>query len=255
MKQKVLNSYIYIDEYKNIISEIISFSNNNISTYICVANVHMLIEAYKYKDFENILNKSVMCVSDGMPIVFALRILYGIKQQRVAGMDLLPDLLTEAENRSIPIYFYGGTSTMLNSTSIYICKNYPKILLAGLFSPAFRPSTISETELEIQRINESGARLLFVVLGCPKQEKWMASMQGKINMPMIGIGGALPVLIGLQTRAPLWMQRFSLEWLYRFLQEPRRLWKRYLVSNTLFIILFLREFIRYRIMGVKSIPK
>ena len=101
-------------------------------------------------------------------------------------------------------------------------------------------------------INESGARLLFVVLGCPKQEKWMASMKGRISVCMVGIGGARPVMIGMQKRAPEWMQQYGLEWFYRLIQEPKRLFKRYLVTNTMFIILLAKYFTRKRILHLPN---
>jgi N-acetylglucosaminyldiphosphoundecaprenol N-acetyl-beta-D-mannosaminyltransferase len=122
-------------------------------------------------------------------------------------------------------------------------RHYPNLHIRGLYSPPFRALTPEEEERTIERINSSGAKLLFVVLGCPKQEQWMASMAGRINAVMIGIGGALPVLIGMQKRAPKWMQRAGLEWLFRLLQEPRRLFKRYFVTNSVFLYLLSRELV------------
>jgi N-acetylglucosaminyldiphosphoundecaprenol N-acetyl-beta-D-mannosaminyltransferase len=174
-------------------------------------------------------------------LTWALNRLYGIKQERVAGMDLLPDLLSLSSEHSIPIFFYGSTEEVLSQTQEYIKTYYPKIPFTGVYSPPFRPLTVDEECEVIDKINTSGARIIFVSLGCPKQEKWMASMKGRINGVMIGIGGALPVLLGVQKRAPRWMRKCGLEWLFRLLQEPKRLFKRYFYTNTKFIYLILRE--------------
>jgi N-acetylglucosaminyldiphosphoundecaprenol N-acetyl-beta-D-mannosaminyltransferase len=221
------------------------------STYVCVANVHMTIEAYWDSNFAKAVNNADIVTADGMPLVLALKALYGIKQERVAGMDLLPSLLKQAEEAELGVYFYGGTTEMLEKTKDYIKVNFPKLEKVSFESPPFRKLTDEEETDCIHRINESGAQLIFVALGCPKQEKWMASMKGKINACMIGIGGALPVLVGMQKRAPEWMQRWSLEWLFRLMQEPRRLFKRYFITNSLFIYLFVIQYIKLKLFKKK----
>lgn len=226
------------------IDNILSLINDVKSCYICVANVHMLVEAHNDPKFASIVNKATMTTPDGMPLVWSMNLLHGIKQDRVAGMDLLPDLLKETQEKQIPVYFYGGTQEMLDKTEQYININYPGSVIAGLHSPPFRPLTKMEENNVVERINNSGAKVLFVALGCPKQEKWMASMKGRVMMPMIGIGGALPVMIGMQKRAPEWFQKASLEWLYRLTQEPKRLFKRYAVTNSSFLWLLLKALVQ-----------
>jgi N-acetylglucosaminyldiphosphoundecaprenol N-acetyl-beta-D-mannosaminyltransferase len=159
----------------------------------------------------------------------------------VAGMDLLPDLMVACMDHQLSIYIYGSTPEILGATEIHLKKNYPQLSIAGLYSPPFRKLTHEEENNIVNGINASGANIVFVVLGCPKQEKWMASMKGRINSCMIGVGGALPVMVGLQKRAPVWMQNNGLEWLYRLMQEPTRLFRRYAVTNSVFIFLLLRE--------------
>ena len=139
--------------------------------------------------------------------------------------------------------------TMLEKTESYIRKTYPNIQIAGLYSPPFRPLSEGEMEEIAEHISNSGAHLVFVVLGCPKQEKWMSEMKGRIPAVMIGVGGALPVLIGDLKRAPLWMQRHSLEWLYRLMQEPKRLFKRYLVTNTIYLYLVISTKLHLMLLG------
>ncbi len=218
----------------------LSLSHN--SSYVCVANVHMTIEAFKNKGFSDIVNQADLVTPDGMPLVWALRLLYGIKQERAAGMDLLPSLLEKAEETQLGVYFYGGTPELQARTEDFVSRQYPNIKNKHFESPPFRPLTEHEEMECINRINASGAHLVFVALGCPKQEKWMAHMKGKINACMVGIGGALPVLVGMQKRAPKFMQKYGFEWLYRLVQEPRRLFKRYLYTNSLFVLLLLKQF-------------
>jgi N-acetylglucosaminyldiphosphoundecaprenol N-acetyl-beta-D-mannosaminyltransferase len=246
LPKKLLEFEISYGRYADFLLEIISAAKKHVSFYVCIANVHMFIEAYRDKLFLDVIKKADIVTPDGMPLVLALRFLKGVIQDRVAGMDLLPDLLKIAENENIGIFFYGGTDLMLEKTKKYLAEMYPKLMVHGYISPPFRILTDSETEEIITNINNSGAGLVFVVLGCPKQEKWMYSMKGKINSCMIGIGGALPVLVGMNKRAPMWMQKRSLEWFYRLLQEPRRLFKRYLITNSIFVFIILKEYFKMK---------
>lgn len=248
-KVRVLNLKITRGKYDSVLAEIVAAAKENDSSYVCVSNVHMNIEAYWDPSFAEKVNGSFITTPDGLPIAKAIRMLYGFKQDRIAGMDLLPSLLSEAEKNNLSIFFYGGTQDMLDATKNYVHINYPRIEAHNYFSPPFRELNSLEEKEIIDRINEANPNLIFVALGCPKQEKWMASMKRRVNACMIGIGGALPVMIGMQKRAPMWMQKLSLEWLYRLLQEPRRLFKRYLITNTLFIFLLLKQLFLLRIMG------
>lgn len=247
-KQFFLSIGISLGPYKKFIDEIIELAVKKQSSYVCVANVHMTIEAHGDKAFAAVVNDADITTPDGMPLAKGLKILNGLEQDRVAGMDLLPDLLAEAEKIALPVYFYGGTQQMLDTTEAFCQQNYPALTIAGLLSPPFRALTVEEKEEIIQTINQSGAGIVFVALGCPKQEKWMAEMKGKVHACMVGIGGALPVMVGMQKRAPVWMQKASLEWLYRLLQEPKRLFKRYAITNSKFIFLLTKA----KLLGVKS---
>lgn len=229
---------LFVDglSYKDFVNSITEKSIMKISCYVCVANVHMCIEAYDDPAFGRIVNNADMITPDGMPLAKAIKFLYGGHQDRVAGMDLLPDLLDEAERRKLSCFIYGGSEKTLIKSEEYISAVYPK-LRCGYYSPPFRTLTTEEEQADVERINAFGANLVFVALGCPKQEKWMARMKGRVQACMVGIGGALPVMIGMQNRAPIWMQKASLEWLYRLVQEPKRLFKRYAYTNTKFLYL------------------
>ena len=240
---QILNFPISIGKYQDYIEYIMNSASNGRSQYIYVANVHMVVEAFWNKSFSEKVRHAGLVTPDGKPLTWALRLLHGIKQDRVAGMDILPALLKQSETNQTPVYIYGGTENLLNRTQNYLDRHYPNLHIKGLYSPPFRALTPEEEERTIERINTSGVKLLLVVLGSPKQEQWMASMAGRINAVMIGIGGALPVLIGMQKRAPKWMQRTGLEWLFRLWQEPRRLFKRYFVTNSVFLYLLSRELV------------
>jgi len=250
-KINLLGMKVNAGPYTEFVSAIVKSTEVKKSLYTCVANVHMLIEAYKDRKFAGIISNADIITPDGKPLTWALKILHGIKQERVAGMDLLPDLLKEAERKKIPVYFYGGQQNILDKTRQYLRRKYPQLLIAGLYSPPFRKLSLTEDEEIVRNINYSGAKLVFVILGCPKQEKWMASMKGRINAVMIGMGGALPVMIGAIKRAPDWMQKSGFEWLYRLMQEPGRLFKRYAVTNSLFIYLLSKAYLRQIVTGKK----
>ncbi len=247
-KEKILGIRVTVGGYGLFLEEIILRAKKKISLYICVANVHMLMEGHYSNEFLKVINGADIVTPDGMPLAIGIKMLHGIHQDRVAGMDLLPDLLLAAEKNALKVFFYGGTPEMQKTTEEYVGKTYPQLKTTGFHSPPFRPLTQAEEQEVIQTINDSDTNLVFVALGCPKQEKWMAAMKGRINACMIGIGGALPVMVGMQKRAPQWMQKFSLEWLYRLYQEPGRLWKRYLYTNSLFLILFAKEYFRVKVL-------
>lgn len=252
MYNKIISLFISTGAYASFLQRILELARKKQSSYICVANVHMTIEAHWDKEFAKVVNNANLVTPDGMPLVKAMHLLYGVKQDRVAGMDFLPDLLQEAEKIGLSVFFYGGTQQMLDKTQEYVKKHYPTLEHQHYYSPPFRALTKVEEQAIVNRINESGAHLVFVALGCPKQEKWMASMKGKINACMLGIGGALPVMIGMQKRAPQWMQKMMLEWLYRLAQEPQRLFKRYFITNTVFIYLLTKQFISIKVLGGRN---
>lgn len=242
-KIKLLHSFVSKGSYQEFVEAILKLARQRISSYVCVANVHMFIEAYRDKSFRSILDNADIVTPDGMPLAVSLKLLDGIKQDRVAGMDLMPSLMAQAEKESLSVFFYGSTPEVLNAIEEKVRKEFPALCLAGFISPPFRALTNSESEDIINRINTSGANMVFVALGCPKQERWMAENRGKIHACMLGLGGAFPVYAGVQKRAPVWMQKSSLEWMYRLMQEPGRLWKRYTVTNGLYILLVMKRLV------------
>lgn len=240
-QRSLLNIRITGQSYRQSIENLSALARMGTSSYACMANAHMCVEAHQSPEFARIVNGADVITPDGMPLAKGIRLLYGVRQERIAGMDLLPDLLKTAEKSGIKVFFYGSRLATLQRTEQYCSTNYPRLEIAGLISPPFRLLTSEEEQEHINIINDSGAGFVFVALGCPKQEKWMASMKGRVNACMVGIGGALPVMVGLQRRAPVWMQQASLEWLYRLMQEPVRLFRRYAITNTMFVYLLLKQ--------------
>jgi N-acetylglucosaminyldiphosphoundecaprenol N-acetyl-beta-D-mannosaminyltransferase len=211
----------------------------------------MFIEAYQDDDFAVIIRQADIITPDGQPLIWALKWLHGIRQERVSGMDLLPALLEKMALIGISAYFYGGTEIMMKNAKDYLTVHYPNLKIAGFHTPPFGDYDQMIEKNVVDEINDSTPSIVFVILGCPKQEKWMSHMKDKINTVMIGIGGAFPVMLGMKKRSPKWMQNYGLEWLFRLTQEPVRLFKRYWHTNFLFIYVFLKTFIKKRLRGSK----
>ena len=242
MRRKIISLDIDLFSYKDSIKKIMEDARDRKRGYVCFANVHMIIEAYQDKQFAKDVNNATLVLPDGMPLVKTLKWFYGIEQDRVAGMDVMPDLIRIASNNNLKLFFFGTTPELLEKIRLKIEKDFPKTDVVGLFSPPFNEPL--NNDLYTEMINSSGANLVFVALGCPKQEKWMAQNSSKINAMLLGVGGAFPVFAGVASRAPLFMQNAGLEWLYRLYQEPKRLFKRYLFTNSIFLFLVLKTKIK-----------
>lgn len=248
-KRRIISIDVSIGKYSEFVDEIVKLAQRRESNYICVANVHMTVEAYNNYSYQKIVNSAVITTPDGMPLVKAIKLLYGVDQDRVAGMDLFPDLLERSTKENLRVFLYGSTQNVLKAIVAKANRLYPDLEIVGTISPPFRPLTPAEKEGIIDTINEAKPNIVFVSLGCPKQEKWMNEMYGKIHSLMIGVGAAFPVFAGFKKRAPYWMQKYSLEWFYRLLQEPNRLLKRYLYTNSKFIYLLFKELMNKKLRG------
>ena len=234
-KVKLIRSWVTAAPYQQFIREIADRARQHQSSYVCFANVHMLMEAYYDSAFNRVVQQADLVAPDGRPLSVLMRWQYGLRQDRVCGMDLLPDLLRAAEAQGLSVYFYGSTQETLDAIEGRLGQEYPALRVAGLESPPFRPLTAEEDQAAVERINASGANLVFVSLGCPKQERWMADHRGRVPACMLGLGQAFLTYAGTEKRLPRWARDFALEWAYRLYLEPRRLWRRYLVGNTWFL--------------------
>lgn len=191
--------------------------------------------------FGRVVNEADMVTPDGAPVAWMLRRLGHVGQQRINGPDLMWRYCEQALLRAEPIFFYGSSEETLATLKLKLLVAFPALNIAGAISPPFRALTTDEDTAIVAQINASGAGVVFVSFGCPKQELWMAAHRGQINAVMIGVGAAFDYHAGTIKRAPKWMQHSGLEWFYRLASEPRRLWKRYLVTNALFIVLAGRQ--------------
>jgi N-acetylglucosaminyldiphosphoundecaprenol N-acetyl-beta-D-mannosaminyltransferase len=206
------------------------------SRYVCITNVHSVVTAGQDADFGRVIASADMVTPDGAPVAWMLRKLGHPGQERINGPDLMWRYCAYAEASDESIFLFGGAESTLEILQRRLAEVFPRLRIAGAISPPFRALTPVEDQAIVSEINASGAGTVWVSLGCPKQEKWMAEHRGRINAVMIGVGAAFDYHAGTIKRAPLWMQRNGLEWLHRLCSEPSRLWKRYLVTNTLFVI-------------------
>lgn len=225
---------------------IVQWGKERLSKVVCVANVHMLIEATKKPDFAKILHRADLVTPDGMPLVWMLKLMGSERSQRVAGLDLMKAACEQAENLGVSVFFLGSTDEVLEKIGVQLEKDFPNLRVAGMESPPFRKLTDAEDSALVKTINSSGAGIVFVSLGCPKQEKWMAEHAGRVRAVMVGIGAVFPLYAGLLTRAPRFIRASGLEWLYRLLQEPKRLWKRYFETIPPFIWLAFKQLLTLR---------
>jgi N-acetylglucosaminyldiphosphoundecaprenol N-acetyl-beta-D-mannosaminyltransferase len=212
----------------------------------------MLIEANDSETFANIVNQADMATPDGKPVAKGLQWLYKINQPRVAGMDLIESLFARCEKDKLKICLFGSTEEVLDKIQQKAKIQFPQLNIIDAISPPFRELAEEEKSAMVERINSHSPDFVFVALGCPKQEKWMAEHKGKVNACMIGLGGAFPVYAGTVERSPDWMQQNGLEWLYRLYKEPGRLWKRYFYTNSKFIWLFSLQLLKTRIFNKKA---
>lgn len=203
--------------------------------YICVSNVHTTVMAHDEDGYRKVQNEAVIALPDGAPLSKYSRKKGYAQAERVTGPDLMKNILTLSAEREYRHFFYGSTQETLDKLKEVISEKYPGVTIAGMISPPFRPISPEEDKAFVEQINSSGADFVWVGLGAPKQEIWMNEHRGRINSLMIGVGAAFDYECGNIKRAPEWMQKLSLEWLYRLMQDPARLFKRYFVTNTKFL--------------------
>ncbi len=239
-KHRVITTDISVGTFDQHVEAIARLGRERRSSYVCCVNAHMTVEC-RDPGFAHIVSNADLATADGMPVLKALHFLHKKPQERVAGNDLLPALFRKAEQAGLAIYLYGGKAEVLQLIMDRASSEYPKLRFAGFSAPPFAPLEAMDLAADAERIERSGAHIIMVSLGCPKQERWMAAMKGKVNGVMLGLGGAFLLYAGVDSRAPKWMRDLSLEWFYRLCLEPKRLWRRYLVTNTIFLALFSRS--------------
>jgi N-acetylglucosaminyldiphosphoundecaprenol N-acetyl-beta-D-mannosaminyltransferase len=221
--------------------------STGVSQYVCVRDVHGIVRCQRDEELRSIHRRAGMVTPDGMPIVFLARLLGHPETQRVYGPDLLLAACRRSEDTGWRHYFYGGGPGVPELLAERLQQRFPRLAVVGTYSPPFRDLTDEEDEELCDAIRAARPDIVWVGLGTPKQERWMASHVGRVgNSVLVGVGAAFDFHSGTKKQAPRWMQRSALEWLFRLLHEPRRLGRRYLVGNPLFLILVARQFVAGR---------
>lgn len=232
----LLGTHIDALTWESASQRIVRWAQKRRSRMVCLCNVHTLITAREDPALRAALLQSDMNAPDGAPLAWLMRKRRHPDQQRISGPDLMWRTMTDAQRSGLSVFLYGSTESTLKKLRASLTTSFPTLQIAGLLAPPFR-SLSAEEDVDItETIRRSGAQLVFVGLGCPKQEKWMASHLDRIDAVMLGVGAAFDYHAGTLKRAPLVWQRNGLEWLYRLAMEPGRLMRRYLVTNTRFLL-------------------
>ncbi|MBS0523478.1 MAG: WecB/TagA/CpsF family glycosyltransferase [Proteobacteria bacterium] len=252
----VLGTSVSAIDLDRAIAVIEDWVTNRTPNYVCVTGAHGIIESRRDQLLRRIHNDAGIVAPDGMPVVFLARRL-GIKTiARVYGPDLMRRLTEISARRGYRQFYYGGSPGLAERLAATLKVRHPGLVVAGTFTPPYRPLTPEEDEAAIAAINASQADVLWVGLSTPKQEFWMASHVGRLNVPvLIGVGAAFDFLAGTKPQAPAWMQQAGLEWAYRLGQEPRRLWRRYARIVPLFLMLATMQLVLHRISRLAPAPR
>lgn len=232
----ILGMRVDSGNYDSMTNRICDWASREENRYVCVSNVHMTMETVDSDAFRDVVNSADMVTSDGMPLVWMLRKLGLPESERVYGPELVLRVCERSERLGIPIGLYGGTDESLERFTTFLGGKYPDLAVVYRWAPPFRPLTDKEDADMVTKVAESGARILFVGIGCPKQERFMAAHKDRIQAVQIGVGAAFDFHSGAVKQAPSWMGRSGLEWLFRLMMEPKRLWRRYAIHNPRFMM-------------------
>lgn len=241
LKKELFDIPFTITDYERASDIIIEKAMARSSFGVSALAVHGLMETYQSAIIKEKVRQLDMVVPDGQPVKWALNSLHNTQlKDRVYGPELTLAVLKKANDRRLKVFLFGSTKNTLQKFSTFIQTTFPSVIIAGIHVDRFRDATAEEDQQDVQKINDSEAHIVLVGRGCPRQEIWVADHLQKIHAPMMAVGAAFDFHAGVLKQAPRWMQKNGLEWLFRFIQEPQRLWKRYLITNSLFIYLFLK---------------
>lgn len=238
---KILGTNINVTNMDDTIAYLTDNLEELKGDYICVSNVHTTVMAYRDKAYRRVQNSAAMALPDGQPLSIVSRRRGFFEARRVPGPDLMPAILDLSQETGYRHYFYGSTDATLTALRAALLRRYPKLQIAGMYSPPFRELTKEEDEEIVRRMNDSGADFVWVALGAPKQEWWMYEHRHRVKAVMLGVGAAFDFTAGTVKRAPMWMQRLCLEWVFRILRDPKRMLPRYLNTNFAFLYYVYQE--------------
>lgn len=239
---EIIGIKVDVISWEKSIEKILYWSNCRKGKRIYLVNVHSLVTARTNKTFKNIIHKSSLSLPDGAPIVWFSNLIGFKQKRRIAGPDLMEELIRQCESRNLSIYFFGSTPENINILNSKLESDFPKLIFKTE-SPPFRKQTTNEKFLTLKKINSFNANIVFVGLGCPKQEIWINEASKSINAPILGVGAAFDFYTGNVRRAPFLLRKYGLEWLFRLLMDPERLFLRYLKTNSIFLFLAIKQLI------------
>jgi exopolysaccharide biosynthesis WecB/TagA/CpsF family protein len=238
---------ISVTDYTEACASIMDAARARRSYAVSALATHGLTEAARDGEFGELVNSIELVTPDGQPVRWAMNILHGTAlSERVYGPDLVAAVCATAAVEGMSVYVFGSTAETCRAVAEELPRRYPGLRIAGVQPDRFRDATADEDAEDVQRIRASGADIILVGRGCPRQERWVAQHRGLIPLPMLAVGAAFDYIAGNIARPPRWMQRAGLEWLLRLVQEPKRLFRRYLVHNSLFVLMLARELLQKR---------
>lgn len=243
----VLGVQITAIERQEAANVVLAAARDGIPLGVSALAVHGVMEGVFDPELQFRLNDLEMVVADGQPVRWALRWLHGVGlTERVYGPDLMNDVCGLAAREGLPIFLYGSTTATLATLRERLVAQHPGLEIGGSRPSRFRAVTDAEQDADVEEIRSSGARIVFAGLGCPRQEIWTYEVRNRLALPVLAVGAAFDFHAGTARQAPPWMQSRGLEWLYRLIQEPRRLWRRYLVLNPTYLALVALQATRLR---------
>jgi len=243
-KSKIIQMEVDVTALPLAVGSVLDLVSANKGAYVCVSNVHMCMETFDSVDFCKVVNEANLVIPDGKPLSFVQQLLGHEGAEQVRGQDIMNALCTVSGEKSLNIGFYGGSSeAILDLVKANLLAQYPDIKISYAFSPPFRVLSEQEDAEVVEQINKAKVDVLFVGIGCPKQERWMAEHKDQLSCVMLGVGAAFDFIAGNKKHAPRWVQKIGMEWFFRLCSEPSRLWKRYLKQNPRFVWYFLQQWL------------
>lgn len=243
-RQDVIGAPIDVVYWGGAVATLLRWAAARESRYVCACNVHAVVTAQSDPRLAASVRGADMVLPDGAPVAWLMRKAGFLAQRRVTGPDLMWQYFAAAAPYGESIFLFGSSTDTLDRLKARIERVFPGLRVVGTHSPPFRPLSAEEDAAVVRMLNDSGATTVWVALGCPKQEIWMAEHRDRVRAVLVGVGAAFAFHAGVTRRAPRWMQRLSLEWLHRLLSEPGRLWRRYLTTNSLFLLAAARQLMR-----------
>ena len=245
-KEKIITHNLNIISTKDLLEEVKKFSFSGKGHYICITPVHAVIEAYNNEKFAEVVNDADLALPDGRPVFWALKLLNHKEAEHLPGYYVTKEICKLAAENNLRIGFYGGKNETLNKCISNLKKEFEKLTVSYAYSPPFRMLTNEEKKEIINNINNSEVEILFVCLGCPKQEYWMAENKDYLKCTSLGVGEVVNIISGTTKLTPMWIQKIGMRWMFRLMSDPRRLFWRYLSTNFKFIYLFSKQYFKFK---------